>query len=104
MPILCPICPTPLPNGLRLVRRGLGHREREGQEVRETKRKMLWRQAEENKVLSSNYYPPEPMYIPNHEDQTPTVTNNLIPAPEKSKEVQQDKRGTKTEEDRRIIM
>ena len=44
------------------------------------------------------------MYIPNHEDQSPTVTNNLILAPENSNEIQQDKRGTKTEEDRKIIM
>ena len=65
---------------------------------------MLQMQAEERNVLSSNYYPLEPMYIPNHEDQTSTVTNNLILALENSEEVQQDKRGTKTEEDRWIIM
>ena len=65
---------------------------------------MLQRQAEEKKVLSSNYYPPEPIYIPNNENQTPTVVNDLILAPENSRETQWDKRDTKTEDDRRIIM
>ena len=44
------------------------------------------------------------MYIRSHKDQSPIVANDWILAQENSKEVQQDKRGTKTEEDRRIIM
>ena len=78
--------------------------DREEENRNKEKRKMLQRQAEQKKVLSSNYYPPELMYIPNHEDHPPTVANNLTPAPENTNEVQQDRRGTKTEEDRRIII
>ena len=65
---------------------------------------MMQKQAEEKKVLSSNYYPPEPIYIPNNENQPPSVMNDLIPAPEDSREDQWGKRDAKTEVDRRIIM
>ena len=67
-------------------------------------KEMLQRQAEEKKVLSTNYYQLEPMNIPSHKDQPHTVAYNLTLALENSEEVPQDKRGTKTEEDRRIIM
>ena len=42
-------------------------------EKQRKEKEMFQRQAEEKKVLSSNYNPPEPMYIPNHEYQLPTV-------------------------------
>ena len=37
MPVLCPICPKPLPRGLRLVSERLGQKYREGKEEGETK-------------------------------------------------------------------
>ena len=40
------------------------------QEEQRKEKEMLQKQAEEKKVLSSNYYPLEPMYISNHEDQS----------------------------------
>ena len=88
MPILCPICPTPLPSGLQLVRRGLGWRDRE--EHRETKKRErdVAEASRKKKVLSSTHYPPEPMYIPNHEDLPPTVAHSLTLALENSEEVQ----------------
>ena len=86
MPILCPIHPTPLPSGITLVREGQigregkrGEKKRGRDDVKASRRK---------KVLSSNYYPPEPICIPNHKDQPPTMVNDLIPAPENSREVQ----------------
>ena len=65
---------------------------------------MKQRQEEEKKILDSKYYPWEPLYIPNHREQPPTLVNNLTLALENPRDVQQDKRGKKTEEDRRIIM
>ena len=46
----------------------------------------------------------KPMYVSNHEEQPPTLVNNLVLAPEDSQNTQQDKRDNKTEEDGRIIM
>ena len=87
MPILCPIHPTPLTSGLRLVRRGLGLRDREGTEEREAKKRErdvagASRRKESSKLY---YYVPEPIYIPNLEDQPPTVANNQILTPGNSK-------------------
>ena len=65
--------------------------EKEKSGEKQRKEEMLWRQAEEKKVLSSNHYPLVPMYIPNHKDKTPTVTSDLILAPENPEEIQQDK-------------
>ena len=81
--------------------------EIEKEKRREKQRKeeeMKWRQEEEKQILNSNYHPPEPIYIPNHKEQPPTVVNDLRLAPENSRDAQKDKRDTKTEEDRRIIM
>ena len=37
LPVLCSICPTPLPSGLGLVRGRLGQKHRKGEEEGETK-------------------------------------------------------------------
>ena len=81
MPVMCPIHPTPLPSELRLVRRGLGWRDREKRRGNKELRK---RQEEEKKILNSNYYPPELIYVPSHKKQPPTVVNDLISAPKNS--------------------
>ena len=108
MPVLCPNCPAPLPGGIRLVRRECGQRAKEREEERETKKdeQIKQRQDEENQTLnsSSNYYPLEPIYLPNHKEWPPTVINNLILSPEISRDTKQDKRDIKTEDNRRIIM
>ena len=54
--------------------------------------------------MDSSYHPPEPMYVPNHEEQPPTVVNNLIPAPENSRDTMQNKGKSKTKEDKRIVL
>ena len=66
--------------------------------------KMKWRQEEEKKILDSNYYPPESIYVSSHQEQPPTVVNDLIPAPENSRDVTQKEGKSKTEEDRRIVL
>ena len=44
------------------------------------------RQRQEEKIMSDpNYYPSESIYVPNHEEQLPTLVNSLILAPENSK-------------------
>ena len=65
---------------------------------------MKLRQEKEKKILNLNYYPPEPIYMHSHEEQPPTLVNDLIPAPENSRDAKQNKRENKTEEDRRIVL
>ena len=55
-------------------------------------------------MLDPNYYPPEPMYVPSHEEQPPTLVNDLIPALENSQDAKQNEGICKTEEDKRIIL
>ena len=71
-------------------------REKQRKEVRQ-------RQKEEKKILDLNYYPPEPMYIPSHGEQPPTMVNDLILAPENSRDTLQKEEKSKTE-DRRIVL
>ena len=104
IPILYPNHSTPFPSGLRLVRRGWGWRDREGEEKRKTKKRGR-DEAEtrrKKKILDSNYYPPEPMYVPSHEEQAPTVVNNLSPAQKISRDMMQNEGKCKTK-DRRIV-
>ena len=65
---------------------------------------MKQRQEEERKNLDPNYYQPEPIYVPRLKEQPPTLVNDLILAPENSRDIKQSKRKSKTEEDRRIVL
>ena len=105
MPILCPILPHTSPQWTQTdqKRLGLGDRVGKRREKKGKEEEMMQRQAEEKTVLGSNYYPPEPIYIPNHKSQPPTVVNDLILAPENFRELNRT-RDTKTEDDRRVIM
>ena len=58
---------------------------------------MKWRQEEGNKILDPNYYPPEPMYVPSHEEQPPILVNDLISAWENSRDTKQNEGKSKTE-------
>ena len=70
----CPFCvqsaPHPFP-----VDADWSEEDRDGgiekEKRREKQRKeeeMKWGQEEEKKIFDSNYYPPEPMYVPSHEE------------------------------------
>ena len=65
---------------------------------------MKQRQEEEKKILNPNYYPLEPIYVPHHEEELPTLVNDLILAMETSREAKQNEGKGKTEKDRRIIL
>ena len=65
---------------------------------RNKEKEMKWRQKEEMKILDPNYYLPEPIYVPFHEQQPPTYVNDLIPAQEKSRDMKQNDGKSKTEE------
>ena len=108
-PILCPIHPTPLSSGLRLVRGRLGWRNREREEEGETKEEEEIKQRqeeEEKKNLDLNYYPPSPRYVPNYEEGPPALVGDLIPklALEKCRVMKQSKEENTMEEDRRIVL
>ena len=75
MPILFPICPAPLPSGLRLVIGGLGWRDREGVEERETEKRGRDEAGARRGKANSEFklLPTKPIYIPNNEEHPPTV-------------------------------
>ena len=70
-------------------------RKREKQRKEE---EMRQRQEEEKEILDSSYYPPEPMYVSNHEEQPPTLVKTWYQSQRTLKTTEQDKRDNKTEE------
>ena len=56
---------------------------------------------EKREIFDSSYYPPEPMYVSNCEEQLPTLVNNPVPTLEDSKDTHQGKRDMQHLEDKR---
>ena len=54
------------------------------------------KQEEEQKDLDPNYYPLNPLYVPSYEEDTLTLDDNLVPAPEPAPEEKKNKQRPRT--------
>ena len=105
MPILCPICPAPFPVESDWSEEDwVGKIQKKKREKQRKEEEMRQRQEEKREILDSSYYQPEPMYVSNYKEQTPTLVHNLVLVPVDSRDTQQDKSNIQTEQDRRVIM
>ena len=81
-----------------------GEIQKKKMEKQRKEEEMRLGQEEKGEILDSSYYPPEPMYVSNYEEQPSTLVSNLVPSLEDSRDTQQDKSNNKTEEERKVIM
>ena len=63
-------------------------------------------EEEEKRNLDLNYYPSSPMYVPSYEEEPHALVRDLIPKliSEKPRNVKQNRKENKMEEDRRIVL
>ena len=106
MPVLHPICHTPLPSGLRLVRRRLEWRDREGKEKRETKKRV---RDEAETIRGKEHFgfkllPTRAHIGTQPQRKAPYSCEQSYTGPRKLRDMMQNEGKSNTEEDRRIVL